>query len=159
MDVLTLKEYFEYEPDTGMLRRVKGGRVPYPWRKLGSNGRYLAVTFKGKTYYLHRLVWLWHHGRIPERIDHVSNDQSDNRIENLRACSSAQNQYNSKLKITSKSGVKGVVWCKGYRKPWRARLGRDGGVIELGRYGTKEEAADAYAAGAKQYAGEFARIE
>ena len=150
-----LHALFVYEPH-GMLRRI-GGRTSYPWRAIGKGGRYLATTVKGGTYYLHRLVWQYHHGAAPSMIDHISGDASDNRIENLRECTNAQNQYNAPRKSHNKSGYKGVAHCKGYRRPWRARIVVDKQVVLLGYFGTPQEAAKAYAEGAARYAKEFAR--
>jgi hypothetical protein len=62
------------------LRRV-GGRKPYPWHGTGKNQRYLATTIGRKTYYLHQLVWLYHHGSIPPMLDHINRDPRDCRIE------------------------------------------------------------------------------
>lgn len=151
-----LHRMFVYE-ETGLLRRV-GGRKEYPWRPIGVNGRYLATTVSGVTYYLHRLVWQYHHGFVPTMIDHINGKFSDNRIENLRECTNAQNQYNSPRKANNKSGFKGVAYCPMYRRPWRARIVSDGKVILLGYFKTKEEAAAAYATHAPSIAGDFARV-
>lgn len=153
-----LLQLFVYEPDTGMLRRISGGRKEYPWRAIGYKGRYRAFTHQGKTYYLHRLVWLYHHGYTPAMIDHIDGDPSNNRIENLRECTNAQNQYNGPRKCHNRSGCKGVVFHpKCPRKPWQAKIAKAGRVFSLGYYATLEEAAAAYAAGAAKHAGEFAR--
>lgn len=154
-----IRELFDYEPVIGMLcRRLDaGGRVLYPWRGIGKNSRYLAATVRGKHIYLHRAVWLWHHGTTPPMIDHINGNCRDNRIENLRACDNAKNQYNSRTKANNKSGFKGVVYRTGYRNPWQARITVDKRVILLGRFQTPEEAHAAYVAGATKYAGEFAR--
>jgi len=152
-----VRRLFVYEPESGRLRRI-GGRVDYPWRGIGRSARYLATTVSGKTYYAHRLVWLYHHGETPAMVDHIDGDFRNNRVENLRACTNAQNQYNAPRKSHNKSGYKGVAFCKGYREPWRARIIVDKQVVELGRYSTPEGAAAAYAEGAKRYAREFARI-
>ena len=152
-----LRKRFEYESETGLLRQVFGGRKPYPWRPIGHNGRYRAWTHAGKVYYLHRLVWLWHHGELPLMLDHINGDTLDNRIENLRPCTNAQNQYNAPRKSHNKSGYKGVAYCPMYRKPWRARIVVDKKVKGLGYYDTPEEAAAAYDAAALLYAKEFAR--
>ena len=154
-----VKKIFVYEPDKGALRRVEGGRKPYPWRKAGK-GKYFVCTIGGETYYLHRLIWFYHHGYFPEMLDHIDNDQSNNRIENLRPCTRAENQYNSRRKVNNKSGAKGVTKdprCK--TKPWKARIGVDKKQVTLGFYSTVEEAATAYAEAAKRIAKDFARSD
>ena len=151
-----LRSNFVYEPDTGLLRKLTG-RKPYPWRRIGAG--YLATTFVGKTYYLHRLVWLWHHGVIPPRLDHRDLNKQNCRIDNLRECTSAQNQYNGPRKKNNKSGAKGVVFHRACRSsPWQAKIVVAGKVVSLGYHATVEEASAAYARGAQQYAKEFARI-
>ena len=84
MDNETLHDTFVYEPN-GMLRRIRGGRKPYPWRKVGRNGKYHVTTINNETLYLHRLIWQYHYGKIPTIVDHINGDTSDNRIENLRS--------------------------------------------------------------------------
>lgn len=51
---------------------------------------------KRRIMYLHRLVWIWHNGEIPGdlRVDHESGDFGDNRIENFRLLTNAENQMN-----------------------------------------------------------------
>lgn len=154
-----VRRLFVYEPDTGLLRRIVGGRKPYPWRGVGRDLKYKAFTHQGKNYYLHRLVLLYHTGESPEMVDHIDGNPENNRIENLRACTSAQNQYNSARKVTNRSGHKGVVFHpKCPRKPWQAKIAKAGRVFSLGYYPTREEAAAAYALGAAEHAGEFARL-
>lgn len=153
-----LLHLFVYEPDTGMLRKVRNARKPYPWRGIGKDARYLATNHAGKTYYLHSLVWFYHHGYLPVRIDHKDLDTRNNHIENLRPCSNAQNQYNSARKINNKSGAKGVVFHpKCVNKPWQAKIVSAGKVISLGYYASVEEASAAYFRGAEVVAKEFAR--
>jgi len=157
-----IREMFIYEPETGMLRKVKNCRKPYPFSGIGKDARYLAtriyVKGKSKTFYLHRLVWMWHKGCWPERIDHIDGDPRNNRIDNLRECTTAQNQYNSKRKVNNRSGAKGVVFHKNCpRKPWQAKIVVNKKIISLGYFATVEEAAEAYRVAALKYAKEFAK--
>lgn len=148
---------FTYESDTGMLRRL-GGRKPYPWRGTGSNRRYLAFSLPGgRALYLHRAVWLWHHGVLPAAIDHIDGNPLNCRIENLRPCTNAENQFNSSRKKNNRSGFKGVVHRRGYRQPWQARITIDGKPILIGGFDTPEEAHAAYATVAPLLVGEFFR--
>lgn len=154
-----LLQTFVYEPETGTLRKIKNARKPYPWRGAGKDRRYLITTIDGEHIYLHRLVWFYHHGRMPTMVDHINGNTRDNRIENLRECTAAQNQYNSSKKRNNAAGHKGVVFHRNCQsRPWQAKIAKAGRVFSLGYYATKEEAADAYAAGAIKHAGEFARI-
>jgi len=87
-------------------------------RKL--DGRY-RIGFKQKDYLAHRLIFMWHHGYLPESIDHINGDHSDNRIENLREALHWQNMANSKLRSNNTTGVKGVYWHK-KNQNWRVRV-------------------------------------
>jgi HNH endonuclease len=59
----------------------------------GQNRWYIG--YKGKLYGRSRLVFLWHHGNWPAPIcDHINRDGSDDRIENLRAITQAENNRN-----------------------------------------------------------------
>jgi hypothetical protein len=154
-----IRAMFEYEPATGLLRRKVGGRKPYPWHGAGKDRRYLVHCRGARSIYLHQAVWLYHHGYVPAMLDHVNGDTRDNRIENLRECTNAQNQYNVPRKSNNTHGHKGVVFHRACRsRPWQAKIVVSGKVISLGYHATKEEAAAAYAAGAAKYAGDFARI-
>lgn len=150
-----VKTLFTYEDD-GRMRRI-GGRKPYVGRGIGRDKRYLAWDYKRRTYYLHQLIYLYHFGFIPALIDHIDRNPRNNAIENLRACTNAENQYNALRKVNNKSGFKGVVQHKNCTlKKWQAKITVNKKVISLGYYATPEEASEVYAAAAGVYAGGFA---
>ena len=108
----TVRKLFNYDPDTGIVTRKvfvnsrakEGGIVG----SLGSNG-YLHVVVSRKIISLHRLIWLWWYGYLPEsHIDHISRDKTDNRLCNLREVSNQCNVRNSTVQSRSKTGVTGV---------------------------------------------------
>lgn len=147
-----------YDPETGEFVRLKSKRRDLVGAKAGSineNG-YSQVTVEKRTYYGHRLAWLFHYGEWPTgEIDHIDGDRANNRIANLRVATRSQNLANRPVRKDCKSGHKGVYWSQDRRK-WRAVIRVDGKVHHLGGYDTKEEAGKAYAAGALKYYGEFA---
>lgn len=71
----------------------------------------LTIRLNGKAFHFrtHRVIFLYHHGYLPEIIDHINGDVSDNRIENLRPATRSQNQWNRRNNIKSATGRRGVV--------------------------------------------------
>lgn len=158
MDNETLHRTFEYVPELGTLRRIHGGVKEFPWRGIGKNRRYLACTVGGRTYYLHRLIWQYHHGEVPKMIDHKDMDTRNNRIENLRLCTPSSNQLNSRKRGHNTSGFKGVFSTRGRKaEPWFARITVDGVHHQLGYFYDPAEAHEAYKEAADRLAKEFAR--
>ena len=51
---------------------------------------HFKVCYRYKWYWVHRIIFLMFNGVLPALIDHVNNDPSDNRIENLELWSKAQ---------------------------------------------------------------------
>ena len=94
---------------------------------------YRQVMIDYKLHRTHRLVFLYHHGYLPHKIDHIDNDPTNNKIENLRPVTTSENGYNSKLKSTNTSGVKGVTWDKN-KKSWLTRINVGTKCLHLGRF-------------------------
>jgi hypothetical protein len=70
----------------------------------------------GKLYLLHRLIFLYHYGYIPDVLDHKDRDRSNNKIENLRAATNSINASNTKVYKSSTTGVKGVTFCQTHKR-------------------------------------------
>lgn len=115
-----LKELFDYREDGNLVRKnACGGNGNYAGRVVGSkpkektrSRRYVTTKIKGQHYCVHKLIYLWHTGKFAEQLDHINRDTIDNRIENLRVATTAQNASNRKLFSSNTSGVKGVSWHK-----------------------------------------------
>ena len=107
---------------------IKGGEV-------GSFvGGYLKVKLKGKSYPVHRIMWLLAYGEHPDRfVDHINGDRVDNRLCNLRLVTKAENAKNRLATKGSKSGLNGVTWRKDNLK-WRAYIRWDNNLEHLGSY-------------------------
>jgi hypothetical protein len=116
---------------------------------------YRQVMIDRRIYRTHRLIYLYHFGQMPEIIDHINRNTTDNRVENLRAATRAENAYNSKLRPDNTSGVKGVTWCKNKRK-WVARIYVDRSCINLGRFADMSDAVDAVTTARTRHHGVFA---
>lgn len=95
----------------------------------------------------HRIVWAMANGRWPvDEIDHINGVKDDNRIENLREASSAQNSQNiTKARSDNKTGLLGVSYYKNHKtKPYKADCRINGVTVYLGRFNTPEKAHEAY---------------
>jgi hypothetical protein len=115
----------------------------------------LYVRIDGKSYLVHRLIWLWVRGEWPQDfIDHANRDSADNRWCNIRPANRSQNNVNSRARNTD-FGHKGL-----YRKP-NGRIGvqirHNGRTKNLGTFLDIEIAKRAYARAARYAFGEFAR--
>lgn len=90
--------------------------------RINSQG-YLQTMIYGNRYLNHRLIFLYHHGYMPENmVDHIDRNTLNNRIENLREVTQQCNVRNSKLNKINESGVNGVSWNKKLNK-WKSIVG------------------------------------
>jgi hypothetical protein len=148
-----LRRRLSYDQETGIFRwllpnsnRLKAGDIA------GSiSYGYLTIRINGLLYRCHRLAWLYVYGVWPSgQLDHKNLNRSDNRINNLRVATNAQNIINSPAR--NQSGLKGV---------WKLKDGRFKTMCagkHLGSFRTAEEASAAYLAYTQnRYGKEFAR--
>jgi hypothetical protein len=127
------------------------------YRKVGStNDRYVCAQVNNERYGVHQLVFLMHHGYMPQHVDHIDGNGFNNKIENLRASTPMQNQMNSKLRKSNTSGVKGVNWHTASNK-WIVRMRCNGDRMYLGAYEDLELAELVANEARNKYHGEFAR--
>jgi hypothetical protein len=101
---------------------------------------YRVVNFKQRRIAIHRLVFLWHYGYFPSEIDHIDGNPLNNRIENLRPASHADNCKNMKIYKSNTSGFKGVSFHKATGK-WAAGIRLCGKWTHLGLFDDINEAA------------------
>ena len=152
-----VREMFFYA-DGKLFWRKKTSRKTVVGNEAGTlckNDGYRQIMINRRIYGTHRLVHLYHHGWIPEITDHINQNPTDNRIENLRNATRVENAYNCKLRSDNTSGVKGVTWCKNKRK-WLARLYADKRCVYLGRFADMQDAIAAVMLARTQYHGAFA---
>jgi hypothetical protein len=45
---------------------------------------YMMVKIGEKVYAIHKLIFLYHHGSMPDVVEHIDGDKLNNKIENLR---------------------------------------------------------------------------
>lgn len=115
---------------------------------------YAVAMIDGKRAALHRLVL---GSPVGEDVDHINGDRLDNRKNNLRICSRAQNNFNRGLTDKNRTGYKGVYYHKAAKK-FAARIQFMRKSYHLGLFNSKLDAADAYDKAAYKYFGEFARL-
>ena len=130
-----IKRLFNYDKETGELFwRINKGRAVLNSIAGSINNRYLSVSINRKKYLVHRIIWLFHYGYLPENtIDHINRNTFDNRLSNLREVSQMCNQRNRKLNKNNTSTVKGVYWHKQHNK-WQPRINVNRKSIFLGLY-------------------------
>ena len=131
----------------------------WKWYAVAHGGTYYAVrrvtvaSRKGKkrgTIFMHRVVL-----KTPEKTytDHKNHNGLDNRIMNLRPCTTAQNQCNQKPRIGCTSKHKGVHRTK---YGWRAQIWHNGKSGFLGHFKDEIVAARVYDVRARKLFGEYA---
>ena len=154
-----LKEVISYNPETGAFAwRVGIGSVVAgkPAGCINTLG-YLVIRFKKKLYLAHRLAWFYVNGSWPQcELDHINGNPSDNRMQNLREASHAENNRNKQKHTDNSSGFKGVSLHR-QSGLWEARICKDGVATRLGLFRSPENASRAYDAHVSKLHGEFAR--
>lgn len=122
----------------------------------GRNGSHYAARKdeNNKQIYMHRQITNAPKGKV---CDHKDDDTLNNLEDNLRVCLSKENIRRRPLDKRNKSGYRGVILCKQTGK-WRVAIVVDQKTIWLGRHANKKDAATAYDEAAKNYFGEFARL-
>ena len=134
-----LRELFDYRD--GHLFWRKGSRpgmadgtqagtlVPGGYRKVRVNGKFLQEN---------RVVWVWHHGEIPQGlvVDHINRNRSDNRIENLRLLTNRENTSNWQQRDLPT----GIRPPEGRHKRFKAVATKDGKKCHIGYFLTVDEA-------------------
>jgi HNH endonuclease len=153
-----LRELLHYDPATGVFtwRVTNSNRAPAGHVAGSPNKRgYIAIGIAGKTYYAHRLAWLYMTGSWPEDdVDHRDLDKSNNRWSNLRPATRSQQIANTKARKTNRCGLKGVCERRGR---YMATITKNGEQYYIGDFPSPEMAAAAYEAKAKALFGEYAR--
>ena len=144
--------------DITALKETHGGR----WKagrviQTKSTSGYIRFSFLGVAMLGHQVAWALHHGEwASANIDHADGNPSNNRLENLRVASHAQNMQNiAGFPERRKSQFKGVYFHKslGY---WVASI--EANTKKIVRYRkTEREAAEEYLFLALENHGEFAR--
>jgi len=161
-----LKELFDYREDGNLVRnvavegpsgqvgRVVGFKLKDPARP---EKIYMATKINGQHYCIHKLIWLWHYGILPEQLDHINRNSLDNRVENLRLATASENMMNRKTFKNNTSGCRGVSWHKRLQK-WGVSVSVAGKQKHLGYFEDFELAELVSIQARDLYHGRFASI-
>ncbi len=162
LSVEHIHELLDYDPATGNFTwKVNRGGKARAGSPAGSNDgqRYLCISIDGVNYKAHRLAYAIHHGTMPPRekwIDHIDGNPANNRIENLRLATNAENGRNRQnLNKRNSSGFTGVFWHIRKQK-WSAQIRVSGRCIYLGLFNNKQDAIEARRLAEATHFGEFA---
>ena len=121
-----------------------------------SGYHYISFRIKGVAKHLkaHRLAWYITYGELPDIIDHIDGDKTNNSIRNLRECRVMQNSFNRGKTKHNKTGYKGIFKRKDCNR-WCAQIRYNGVKYHLGSFESPEEASEAYNKKAQELHGEF----
>jgi hypothetical protein len=141
--------------DAADLPRVKGR---YWQATKGKNTFYAAAQERSadgrlKKAFLHRVLLDVPDGFV---VDHINGDGLDNRRQNLRIVTVAQNNLNSRVRRDCVSGLKGALYDR-RKDRYYSRIKADGRYVWLGYFSTAIEAAEAYAKASAKHHGDYGR--
>jgi hypothetical protein len=132
----------------------------FKWYASNKNGKFYVqkkiTVSKNKTtcISMHRFIMKPNKGMV---IDHLDGNPLNNKKNNLRICTHAENMRNSKIRINNKSGYKGVSYQENSNN-YRASIRFNNIKINIGDFIDPIDAAKAYNAAALKYHGEFAHL-
>lgn len=136
----------------------KAGCLSKRISKKSDQSRYV-IRIGWRLYLSSRLIFFYHYGRWPNTVDHIDRNPLNDKIENLREATPAQNSRNRTSLKNSSSKYLGVSFCgNNQTNPWRAIINVNGKNIYLGYFPTEELAALSYNMAAVKYWGEFANL-
>lgn len=146
--IVDLEDYERVAARKWSLAADNGGTHLYAEGHVPGSGQH------GRKERLHRFIL----GAKPgEKVDHRNGDGLDNRRENLRLCTNAENQRNCKVYSCKRgSAYKGVDRPNGHAG-FRARIRIDGKQHHLGYFPDELSAARCYDDNARRLFGDFAR--
>ncbi len=166
-----LKRLLRYEPETGklfwrprtpdMFRNGKhsaehtcakwnannAGKEAFAYVR---NGYKYGVIYRVK-YQAHRVIWFMVTGSWPDgQIDHINGNRADNRFENFRCVSHAENGRNQRLPRNNTSGAVGVCWSR-FAGKWQASITVGGTKTHIGYFDDFDEAVAARQAKSEEF--------
>lgn len=147
------EDYEELSKYKWQVRATRRAGVFYAVRTVTRKGR------SAQSIYMHRQIMGATKG---QDVDHRNGNGLDNRRENMRLCSRAQNIQNKRKIVACSSQYKGVSFYR-RRRCWEAYINRpnesgNGKRERLGYFKAELDAAKAYNSAAREMFGEFALL-
>lgn len=132
----------------GRVKSLKFGKEKLLKASLSKDGYFYVDLYQNgykKTYQLHQLAAIAFLNHIPcgvkTVVDHINDNPSDNRVENLQVITQRENSY--KTQGNYSSNYKGVCWNKNAKK-WQSRLRIGKNRFYLGLFEKEYDAHVAY---------------
>jgi hypothetical protein len=157
--LVALTQEVRYDPLTGDLFWVRAGRgrsLTNPIRSPDKQG-YLRINYDKGVFRVHKVVWYISYGIVPDLIDHINCDPSDNRLANLRMANKSTNGANRPCQKNNTSGFKGVSF-RPRDSSWYVQVRQKGAYYSKHGFLTAKEAAMHYDQVAKNLFGEYAKL-
>lgn len=127
-------------------------------RYKGNETLYVYARINKESVFLHRYIINVSQENV---ADHINGDTLDNRRENLRECTQAENNQNKSKNTYASSGTKGIVDVSKFKgkKNWMAYISVGGKHKTLGYFYELDEAIKVRKQAEKEYYKEFLREE
>lgn len=122
-----LAERFVVDTDRGLVAWAPGAGPKNSRRSVdGMPGKFMKdgrrmVCVGGRLMQRARAIYFAATGHMPETIDHINGDCTDDRLSNLRASTPSLNSVNRGRQSNNTSGVPGLGWDQS-RRGWVARV-------------------------------------
>lgn len=144
-----LQARLNYDPESGIFVWKNNPNKPVSWnqryagrRAGGARPTTRVIRLDRVDFLEHRLAFLYMVGYMPHEVDHKNGDPHDNRWDNIREVTHAENMQNQKVYSSSSSGYPGVNWHPAVNA-WQARIQINGIRHDLGRFTDMEKAIQA----------------
>lgn len=115
---------------------------------------YYRLKIKRKSYLTHRIIFFMTNGNLPELVDHIDGDTTNNHPENLREATKSNNRWNCNPNKATQSGVKGVYNDRGR---WKALINFKDKRYYLGMYDSLDRASEVARVKYEELQGEFSK--
>ena len=134
---------FTYNPETGEFKSKFNKNTNINW------AGYQTTYINRQMYRTHRIIWTMMTEKIPDEIDHINHNRSDNTWVNLRNVTHIENTRNRTLNQNSKTGVMGVT-LTAFNK-YKAAFYIENNTEVFGYFDTIEEAGQILIKKRKEY--------